>query len=260
MNLEINIRRSTPDFTLQAACRMEGPATGLFGPSGAGKTTLLHLVAGLAAPESGRIALDGDVLFDSSQGLCLPAYKRRVGVVFQDVRLFPHMTVRGNLRFAEGLAERGAPRTGLEALAARLDLGPLLDRPVAGLSGGERRRVALARAVLASPRVLLLDEPLTGLDRRRKEQTLDFLTYVRDGLAIPLVIVSHDVREILSLTNRLVLMEEGKTCGEGRLCDILTQPRLRRLVAGQALVPYHRAADRKGETRDATSLPSARAV
>jgi molybdate transport system ATP-binding protein len=260
MNLEINVRCRADEFTLDAACRMEGSATGLFGPSGAGKTTLLHLVAGLADPEAGQIVLDGEVLFDAAQGRSLPVHKRRVGVVFQDVRLFPHMTVRGNLRFAEGLAKRGAPRSGLEVLARKLDLAPLLDRPVAGLSGGQRRLAALARAVLAAPRVLLLDEPLTGLDRARKEHVLGFLRYVRDALAIPLVIVSHDLREILSLTDQVVFMDEGKTCGQGRLCGLLSQPRIRRLVAGQALVPYLRAADRTGEDRDATSLPSARAV
>jgi molybdate transport system ATP-binding protein len=260
MILEINIRYRADDFALDAACRIEGPTTGLFGPSGAGKTTLLHLVAGLADPEAGRIAIDGDVLFDKAQGLSLPAHKRRVGVVFQDVRLFPHMTVRGNLRFAESLAARGTTRTGLEPLAERLDLGPLLDRPVTGLSGGERRRVALARAVLASPRVLLLDEPLTGLDRRRKEWTLDFLQYVRDDLAIPLIVVSHDLREILSLTNRLVFLDQGKIRGEGRLCDLLAQPRIRQLVAGQAPVPYRRGSSRTGEGCDATSLPAARTV
>jgi molybdate transport system ATP-binding protein len=260
MILEIDVRSRTADFALDVACRMEGPATGLFGPSGSGKTTLLHLVAGLADPEAGRIALDGAVLFDKVQGLSQPAHKRRVGVVFQDVRLFPHLTVRGNLRFAESLAERGTPRTSLPSIAERLDLEPLLDRSVGGLSGGERRRVALARAILAAPRLLLLDEPLTGLDRRRKERVLGFLKHVRDHLAIPLVVVSHDLREILSLTDQIVFLEQGKVRGQGCLGDCLSRPRIRRLIAGQALAPYPCAADQMGDNRDATSLPSTRAV
>jgi molybdate transport system ATP-binding protein len=260
MILDINIGSRAAGFTLEAACRMEGPATGLFGPSGAGKTTLLHLVAGLADPQAGRIELNGTVLFDTAQGLSLPPHKRRVGVVFQDVRLFPHLSVRGNLRFAENLAERAAQRTSLAALAERLDLEPLLDRAVGGLSGGERRRVALGRAVLAAPRLLLLDEPLTGLDRRRKEHVLDFLRYVRDDLAIPLVIVSHDLREVLGLTDQFVFLDKGKIRGAGPLHGLLAQPRIRRLIAGQALVPYLRGVDRAGDTGDATSLPSARAV
>jgi molybdate transport system ATP-binding protein len=260
MILEINVHAKTADFTLDVACRMEGPATGLFGPSGSGKTTLLHLVAGLADPEAGRIALDGAVLFDKAQGLSQPAHKRRVGLVFQDVRLFPHLTVRGNLRFAESLAERGTQRTSLRSIAERLELEPLLDRPVGGLSGGERRRVAIARAVLAVPRLLLLDEPLTGLDRRRKERVLGFLAYVQGELRIPLVVVSHDLREILSLTDQIVFLEQGRVRGQGRLGDCLSRPRIRRLIAGQARVPYPCAEDRTGDSRDATSLSATRVV
>jgi molybdate transport system ATP-binding protein len=260
MILEINVRSRAADFALDVACHMEGPATGLFGPSGSGKTTLLHFVAGLADPEAGRIALDGAVLFDKAGGLSQPAHKRHVGVVFQDVRLFPHLTVRGNLRFAESLAERGTQRTSLQSIAERLDLEPLLDRPVGGLSGGERRRVALARACLAAPRLLLLDEPLTGLDRRRKERVLGFLKHVRDDLGIPLVVVSHDLREILSLTDRIVFLDQGKVRGQGRLGDFASQPRIRQLIAGQALMPYPCAAGRVGENLHATSLPSTRAV
>jgi molybdate transport system ATP-binding protein len=262
MILDINVRCRAAEFSLDAACRMEGPATGLFGPSGAGKTTLLHLVAGLADPADGRIALDDAVLFDKARGVSLPAHKRRVGVVFQDVRLFPHLTVRGNLRFAENLAEPAAQRTSLEAIAERLDLGPLMDRSVGRLSGGERRRVALGRAVLAAPRLLLLDEPLTGLDRRRKERVLGFLEHVRDDLAIPLVVVSHDLREILSLTDKLVFLDRGKVRGEGPLRDLLAKPRIRRLIAGQAPVSYLRGAGHTAgeEDDDEASLPPARAV
>ena len=223
MKLELQVTFTRPEFRLETDLHLEGNAAGVFGPSGAGKSTLLHLLSGLLRPQSGRIVLDGEVLYDART--FVPAHRRRIGLVFQDARLFPHLNVEGNLRFGEQLLPAQERRIRFDEVVELLEIGPLLDRQVHRLSGGERQRVALGRALLASPWLLLLDEPLSSLDRRLKTQILPYLRRVHQGLGVPLLIVSHDLGEILHLTDRLVVLDRGQVAGHGRYLDLAQDER-----------------------------------
>ncbi len=218
--LEFDLECDLDRFRLIAAGAIEGGITGLFGPSGSGKTTLLHALAGLRRVDRGTITVGGRTLFDSARGIDLPAEERRVGVVFQDGRLFPHLDVTANLRF--GVPGRRAANDGpaLEEVVKLLDLESLLRRYPTGLSGGERQRVALGRALLAAPRVLLLDEPLASLDRARRETVLPYLRRLPERFGIPLLYVTHDLAELLTLTDRMVLLEGGSVRAHGSYRDI----------------------------------------
>jgi molybdate transport system ATP-binding protein len=213
--LEIDIRHRVGELDLAVALRAEGPVTALFGRSGAGKTTLLNLIAGLATPDHGRIALDGEVLVDREAKINRPAHKRRMGYVFQDARLFPHLTVRQNLLFGRFLARARLRGESVERILALLDLEGLLGRRPAHLSGGEKQRVALGRALLAAPRLLLLDEPLASLDDGRRDDILRHLERVRDDLAIPILYVSHARSEVQRLASHVALIEKGRLTGFG---------------------------------------------
>ncbi len=213
--LSASVHLDRGPFVLDVSFDAEGPVTGVFGPSGAGKSTLINLVAGLERPDSGTIRLDGEVLFDSARRIDVPAHRRRVGVVFQEHRLFPHLSVEGNLRYGRRRGGREGRRLEFPATVDLLELGPLLERSVRDLSGGERQRVALGRALLSSPSLLLLDEPLASLDRRLKHQILPFLERARDVARIPMLYVSHDLAEILRLTDRLLVLERGRSVGAG---------------------------------------------
>jgi len=197
--------------------------TALFGPSGAGKTTLLHALAGLVRPEQGRIEREGTVLFDAAARIDVPPERRRIGIVFQEPRLFPHRSVRENLLY-------GAPRgtrdgASLARIVELLELGRLLARRPDTLSGGEQRRVSIGRTLLSAPAVLLLDEPLTGLDEGLKESVVRLLSDLQRELALPFVLVSHSLPDILRLTTRLVVLEEGRTIAAGELVDVLDSDR-----------------------------------
>lgn len=209
------------DFTLDVSFQTTSAITGIYGPSGSGKTTLLHLIAGLETPDSGRITLGDSVLFNSTHSINIPPHRRRIGLVFQEHRLFPHYTVAGNLRYGLRLAPPRERRWTLAHIADLLELGPLLPRRISTLSGGERQRVALGRALLASPRLLLLDEPLSSLDPRLKSQILPFLERIRDTAPIPMLYVSHDAREVQRLTDSLILLRAGRILARGRLADLL---------------------------------------
>ncbi len=222
-------------FKLEAAFELAKPVTGVFGPSGAGKTTLLHILAGLERSARGTIALDDQVLQDTAARQYLPAHHRRVGVVFQDARLFPHLSIMGNLRFGLKRALRRGHDTQLttDDIIHLLELEPLMSRRPADLSGGERRRVALGRALLSSPRLLLLDEPLSGLHISLRRQILGYLRAVQRHTAIPMLIVSHNIEEILSLTENMLLLKDGAIHGCGRYARLLEDPRaLEALNAG----------------------------
>jgi molybdate transport system ATP-binding protein len=223
--LELDLTARRGEFNLQVACRLDGRVTGLFGPSGSGKSTLLHMIAGLIRPAAGRISLGGQVLLDRDARIDLPPHRRGVAVVFQDTRLFPHFTVRGNLRY--GLARRGDRTAGpdLETVIDLLELGTLLSRRPRWLSGGERQRVALGRALLQGPRLLLLDEPLVALDQRLKQQIIPFLQRVRDTVAVPIIYVSHDLTEMLQITDRLLLLHRGHVNGLGAYHELVGQDR-----------------------------------
>ena len=180
----------------------------LFGRSGSGKSTVVNTIAGLLKPDAGKIVHDGSVLLDTQQHINVPPERRRMGYVFQDARLFPHLSVAANLRYAEKRAA-GSTYVSLDTVTGLLDLGPLMGRRTHQLSGGERQRVAIGRALLAQPRLLLLDEPLAGLDGARREEVLPYLETLRDQLAIPMVYVTHDFDEVLRLATHIVLMESG---------------------------------------------------
>jgi len=217
--LEVALRHSFPGrdgFRLEAAFAAPTPGvTAVFGPSGCGKSTLLAAVAGLLRPESGRVALDGKALLDSAAGLFLPPEQRRCGVVFQDARLFPHLSVESNLRYGARRAPPGSEGPGFAEVVELLGIGHLLRRRPLGLSGGERQRVALGRALLARPRLLLMDEPLAALDAARKAEVLPFLARVRDHLSIPLLYVTHALEEVDRLADTMVLMEAGRVLASG---------------------------------------------
>lgn len=199
MSFDIAVEKRRGDA--QIACRIEGGAgiTVLFGPSGAGKTSVLDMVAGLLRPDSGHVRVGGETLFDSAAGVDLPPERRRAGYVFQDARLFPHLNVRANLLYGSG----GDP-AGLEELAERFGIAHLLDRWPRTLSGGEARRVAIGRALLANPGFLLLDEPLSSLDRARREEIMAVIEQLRDESALPILMVTHDHAEAERLGERIV--------------------------------------------------------
>jgi molybdate transport system ATP-binding protein len=222
MHLAVDIHLRQGAFTLNAELDCWSSALGLFGPSGSGKSTLIRVIAGLVRPDSGYLELDGDALFDSSTGAWIPPHRREIGVVFQDARLFPHWSTEKNLR----AGCEGAENSGMfsfDHIVRLLELRPLLERSVQNLSGGEKQRVALGRALLAHPRLLLMDEPVSGLDAGLKEQILPFLARVHRELHLPCIMVSHYLPEILQLTDRLVLMKDGKICGQGLLDGLVAQ-------------------------------------
>ncbi|WP_128893207.1 ATP-binding cassette domain-containing protein [Erythrobacter sp. HKB08] len=205
-DIEIRIRRGERDIgaRIESAERV----VALVGPSGIGKTSVLHAIAGLLQPDEGRIAVGGATLFDSARGIDLPPEARRAGYVFQDSRLFPHLTVERNLAFAASHAQ-GEASIGQDDLCALLDIAHLLNRDPSALSGGETRRVAIARALLSAPRFLLLDEPLSSLDPERAEAVLTCIERLRDTLAMPMLYVSHSASEVARLTKTIVEMPQA---------------------------------------------------
>jgi molybdate transport system ATP-binding protein len=203
-------------FAVEAAFTAPGDGvTALFGPSGCGKSTILAAVAGLLRPDEGRVTLDGIVLLDTAQRLFLAPERRRCGLVFQDARLFPHLSVETNLRYGLKRAPRDATGPGFDEVVALLGIAPLLPRRPGRLSGGERQRVALGRALLSRPRLLLMDEPLAALDAARRTEVLPFLARLRDASGIPILYVTHALDEVDALADRLVLLEAGRVLAEG---------------------------------------------
>jgi molybdate transport system ATP-binding protein len=208
--LEFDLHWQRGGFCLQAQGRLDGGVIGLCGPSGAGKSTLLALIAGLRQPDAGVIRWHGKMLVEPARGVFLPPEQRRIGLVFQDGCLFPHLTVQQNLLYGYRRRPAGERLFRPDAITALLDIGHLLTRRPRDLSGGEKQRVALGRALLYSPSLLLLDEPLASLDSHRKQQILPFLQQVRDTLGIPMLYASHAEDEVRYLTDRLWHMEAGR--------------------------------------------------
>ncbi len=207
LQIDVEFRRGA--FELVARTRIGTGVTGICGPSGCGKSTLLGLLAGLLRPHRGTLLFGDQVLCDVSQGIFVPPWHRHFGMVFQDGQLFPHMSVRSNLLYGHAHLEAAERRFDLAAVAQLMEITPLLDRRPALLSGGERQRVALGRALLYSPRLLLLDEPLSSLDDRLKQQILPYLKRVKDETGIPMLYVSHSRAEVDYLADRVLAMEAG---------------------------------------------------
>jgi molybdate transport system ATP-binding protein len=212
--LRVDITRQLGEFSLEASFESQGRVTGLFGASGAGKTSLINIIAGLLRPDRGSVALDGETLDDTSTRIHVPAHKRRIGYVFQDARLFPHLNVRQNLDYGRRMNRLAADPAQLKRITDLLDIGELLDRRPGQLSGGERQRVALGRALLSKPRLLLLDEPLGALDDARKMEILPYLVRLRDE-GIPMVYVSHDAAELRQLATQIVMLQRGRVTALG---------------------------------------------
>ena len=238
--LTIQLTKLYPGFTLNADFETDPSGiTALFGRSGSGKSTLVNLLAGLSLPDGGRIALNGETLFDGEKGINLPPEKRRIGYVFQESRLFPHMIVRKNLAYGMSLTPVGERFIDFDHVVGLLGIEHLLDRRPAKLSGGERQRVAIGRALLSSPRLLLMDEPLASLDATRKNGILPFIERLSDELALPIVYVSHDLNEVIRLADTMVLLSDGSVAAVGPVEDLTSRldlyPLTGRYEAGAAL-------------------------
>ncbi|MBN8481446.1 MAG: ATP-binding cassette domain-containing protein [Xanthomonadales bacterium] len=210
--IEVAITHAFRDLTLDVAFASPARALALFGDSGAGKTSVLDAIAGLLEPQHGRIVLDGQCLFDHAARVAMPVSMRDVGYVFQDGRLFPHLRVHANLLYGARARRRSA--TDFARIVELLDLGDLLDRSPSTLSGGERQRVAIGRALLAQPRILLLDEPLTGLHREARAQVLGHLGRLKRELRVATLLVSHQADEVIALADEVVLLRAGNVAGQ----------------------------------------------
>ncbi len=224
MTLSVSIDHRLGDFHLRAEFACEGRLTALFGASGSGKTSVVNAIAGLLNPDRARIVIDGVTLVDTKAGVRLPTHRREIGYVFQEARLFPHMNVRQNLLYAQWFGGRGSrPGASFDAVVDMLGVGNLLRRHPSRLSGGEMQRVAIGRALLSHPRLLLMDEPLASLDEARKQEILPFIERLRDEASVPIVYVSHALDEVRRLADFVVMMEGGVVVNTGDpralLCD-----------------------------------------
>jgi molybdate transport system ATP-binding protein len=234
--LAVNVAKRRGAFALEVAFKAPTPGiVALFGRSGCGKTTVVEILAGLLAPDAGAVRLDDVVLVDTAAGRSLPAERRRIGYVFQDARLFPHLDVRGNLRYGQKRAPAPPHAIAFDEVTDLLGLAPLLARRPYTLSGGERQRVALGRALLSQPRLLLLDEPLASLDAQRRAEVLPYLEALRDRLSIPMVYVSHQFDEVMRLATHVVLMESGRVLAAGGIHEVSLTPELNAIVGADAV-------------------------
>ena len=213
--LRIDVFKQLGEFSIQAEFASDGRVTGLFGASGAGKTSLINMIAGLMLPDRGTIVIDDETLDDAAAGMHVAAHRRRIGYVFQDARLFPHLNVAQNLDYGRRMNHLADDQRSRERLTDMLDIGGLLDRRPGQISGGERQRVALGRALLAQPRLLLLDEPLGSLDEERKAEILPYLVRLRDEANVPMVYVSHDADEMRQLATQVVMLRRGRVLAVG---------------------------------------------
>ncbi|TMJ77392.1 MAG: molybdenum ABC transporter ATP-binding protein [Alphaproteobacteria bacterium] len=221
--LSVAVQHRLGDFLLDAAFESGAGLTALFGRSGSGKTSLVNAIAGLIRPERGRILVDGAVLTDTARRVFVPARQRKIGYVFQEGRLFPHLTVRQNLLYGRWFASRRGQAGEVEHVIDLLGIAELLARRPANLSGGEKQRVAIGRALLAQPRLLVMDEPLASLDEARKTEILPYIERLRDEFAIPIVYVSHAIAEVTRLATTMVVMSEGRVAAVGPTAEIMSR-------------------------------------
>ena len=213
--LVVDVEKQLGDFSICARFETTAGVTGLFGASGGGKTTITSMIAGLIAPDRGRITLADNVLFDSEQRINVPAHRRHIGYVFQEGRLFPHLTVAANLDYGRRMSRLASDAAELQRIVTLLDIGHLLERRPGRLSGGERQRVAVGRALLMRPRLLLLDEPLASLDSARKREILPYLERLRDESSVPMVYVSHHAGELRRIATHVVRIDAGRATAVG---------------------------------------------
>jgi molybdate transport system ATP-binding protein len=223
MTISVEIRERLGDFELDARFVSAGRLTALFGPSGSGKSSVINFIAGLIKASDGRVTVDGRVLFDTGKRINVPRHKRRIGYVFQEARLFPHMNVRQNLAYGRWFApaeDRSVDSMGVIDL---LGLGQILDRMPNLLSGGEKQRVAIGRALLSGPKLLLMDEPLASLDQARKSEIMPYIERLRDETKVPIIYVSHSVAEVARLATDIIVMSHGKVIASGTTEEIMQQ-------------------------------------
>lgn len=224
MTLSVSLRHAFDGFYLDVAFEVPEGLTVLFGRSGSGKTTIINAVAGLLTPQSGRIAVGDQVLLDTARGLCRPIHRRNLGYVFQEGRLFPHLTVAQNLAYGDWFARRRQTAISKSAMIEMLGIGPLLGRRPGQLSGGEKQRVAIGRALLASPSLILADEPLAALDDARKAEILPYFERLRDEVAVPILYVSHASAEVARLATTVIALQDGKVLRQGPAAEVLGDP------------------------------------
>lgn len=244
MTLTVAIRHDFPDFQLDVDFQVPPGLTVLFGPSGSGKTSIVNALAGLLRPTQGRIVLDERVLLDTAQNICLPAHQRGLGYVFQEGRLFPHMSVRQNLLYGQRARPAPGDQDGLEAVVAMLGIGDLLKRRPGALSGGEKQRVAIGRALLSQPSLILADEPLAALDQARKDEILPYFERLRDQARVPILYVSHSLNEVARLATSIICVEQGRITHAGPAAEVLADPQTALTMPGagallQARVTAH---------------------
>jgi molybdate transport system ATP-binding protein len=220
--LAVDIEKRLGEFVIKVAFESKGSVTALFGSSGSGKTSIVNMVAGLVKPDRGRIALDDTVLFDAAVRVNVPMHRRRIGYVFQEGRLFPHLSVAANLDYGRRMSRLPTDEAGQRRIVDLLDIGHLLDRRPGRLSGGERQRIAVGRALLMRPRLLILDEPLASLDAARKREILPYLVRLRDEAHMPMVYVSHQAGELRRIATTVVRLDGGRVMQTGGL-ELLDQ-------------------------------------
>jgi molybdate transport system ATP-binding protein len=221
MSLDVDIRHRLGAFQLDARFNVRGGLVALFGRSGAGKTTIINIIAGLIRPDEGRVAVGEEVLVDTEGGTFVPRHRRRIGCVFQEGRLFPHFTVRQNLLYGRWFLPAAERRDDFDRVVDLLGIAAILERRPGRLSGGEKQRVAIGRALLASPRILLMDEPLASLDESRKGEILPYIERLRDQARVPIVYVSHSIVEVARLASSIVLLSDGKVAASGPTAEIV---------------------------------------
>lgn len=253
MALEVSLTHRLGEFALDVSFAVPDGVTAVFGRSGAGKTSVINAIAGLVTPQAGRIVIRDRVVFDHSAGINVPTHQRGIGYVFQDARLFPHLSVLGNLTYAAKFGRARADGPLRDRIIDMLGIGHLLARRPALLSGGEKQRVAIARALLSDPRVLVMDEPLAALDEARKSEILPYLETLRDQLNLPIVYVSHSVSEIARLADHIVVLDQGRMVAHDQAHVILSSadlvPNLGVRDAGAVIRGQVAAHDADGLTR-----------
>ncbi len=257
MTMQVSLQHRFAGFALDVAFDVPAGVTALFGPSGSGKSSVIKALAGLMRPDRGRISVGGQVLLDTDQRICLPPHRRRIGCVFQDDRLFPHLSVRQNLLYGRWFSpDKGG--VSFEAVVDMLGIAPLLARRPQTLSGGERQRVAIGRALLSNPQILAMDEPLAALDEARKAEIMPYLEHLRDQTQIPIVYVSHSVSEITRLAGSVVVLGKGQVLKTGPVAAVFSDPNLTPWLggvreAGSVISAKVAAQDGDGLTRLETS-------